>query len=499
MSKVPISMSRQFVSGLTMISRGKVRDTYALANDALLLPVTTDRVSIFDFVLPAEVPQKGEVLTALNIFWLLALGRKLAPYSQDVVAFGSGIDYYLPQRLQGNAKLQKRAMVVRKLQMVPVEAIVRGYLTGSGWNAYTKTAPDHMVCGHRIPEGLKDGDRLPSPLFTPTTKAAEGHDEYVSAEEVTARYGPRIETIALELFEAASKIALERGIILADTKLEFGVDPALANIDPAMQRFVLGDERFTPDSSRFWLLDDWKRSREKGTSPTSFDKQFVREWGKTVGIHKLDPLRSEDVAQVHGLTVPQDILAGTARLYRYIFYLITGMRLETFQRSQMNIPASLPSVEIVLGSESDLPQIEGGFGVLRRNNVHFRVHVISCHRNPDTLRQYAALMVPPDATVIAAAGKAAALPGMLQAWLQYYGHGHIPVIGVALNGNEDSDLTAARLSIERLPGTPVILEAKDKAYAGREGFALACRNACVMEFFVPRRSPKEPKFNLFNA
>lgn len=489
-------MGREFAHGLPMVSRGKVRDTYALAHDDILLPVATDRISIYDFVLPAEVPQKGEVLTALNIFWALQIAHRVR---QDIIAFGRDIDAYLPEEYRGNAKLHKRATVVLKLNMIPVEAIVRGYLTGSGWIAYANTAPNHLLCGHSLPPDLKDGDRLPFPIFTPTTKALEGHDEHMSVTEVAARFDPCIETVAIDLFNAASNIAIERGIILADTKIEFGFDPALAHVDRAMQCFILADEWFTPDSSRFWLLDDWQRSREKGISPTPFDKQFVREWGKTAHIHTLDPLRPEDVFRVHALTVPEDILASTAHLYRYVFYLITGMRLEAFQRSQMGVSAALPPVEIILGSESDLPQVEKGLDALRESKMNFRLHVMSCHRNPDALRQYAETMVPHNATVIAAAGKAAALPGVLQAWLRHYLKGHIPVIGVALSGSDCLDITAARLSIERLPGTPLILKAKDEAYAGPEGFTAACRDATAMEFFVPKQSVKEHRLNLIGA
>jgi len=493
MSQIPAVADREFVSGLTMVSRGKVRDTYALTRENVLLPVATDRVSIFDFVLPAEVPQKGEVLTALNVFWFLALGQAQLTFPQDVIAFGRNIDGYLSNGLRGNTELQKRAIVIKKLRMIPVEAIVRGYLTGSGWSVYTKTAPGHVVCGHILPPGLNDGDQLPQPLFTPTTKATVGHDTDITIEKVRTEFGLTIENVALYLFELASKIALERGIILADTKLEFGLD-----LDSQSGELVLADERFTPDSSRFWLLDDWKRSRKEGRSPTSFDKQFVRNWGKTVGLDKLDPSRPEDIERVCTLTVPLDVIARTAQLYRYVFYLVTGMRLEAFQRATMGIPvvsAPLPPVEVVLGSISDLQYAESGLGTLCAGGVRYRLHIISCHRNPEALQQYAKTMVPPNATVIAAAGKAAALPGVLQAWLRHYGKGHVPVLGVALGETGNRDLAAARLSIECLPGTPVILNTDGKAYCGALGFLQACSAALTSEFFVPIASPKEPEFN----
>ncbi|MDO8664222.1 MAG: phosphoribosylaminoimidazolesuccinocarboxamide synthase [Candidatus Liptonbacteria bacterium] len=488
MSKIPANLQGKQLPGLTMISQGKVRDTHALPDENLLLPVATDRVSIFDFVLPAEVPQKGEVLTALNIFWFSQLAEH---FPQDVIAFGSGIDKYLPEISQDNAGLWKRAIVVKKLNIITVEAIVRDYLTGSGWGAYMKTAPNHVVCGHSLLPGFKDGDRLPEPIFTPTTKAAEGHDEHMDVEDVRKRFGAKMESSSVLLFQLASEIALKRGIVLADTKLEFG-------IDTETKKLVLGDERFTPDSSRFWLLDDWKKSREEGRSPISFDKQFVREWGKTVSIDKLNPLYEEHVEYVHSLTMPQEVLAQTRQLYRYIFYLLTGMRLETFQREKMSIPTPSLSVEIVLGSKSDLEQIRGGLDELNNKHVPFRIHVVSCHRNPEELRKYAESMVLENATIIAAAGKAAALPGMLQAWLRYYGKEHIPVVGVGLKGKNSEENAAATLSIEQIPGNPVVLKENNTAFYGPIGFLDACKAANTKEFFIPPSTPKEAHFNLIS-
>jgi len=486
MSKIPESVSRQFFTGLDLVSRGKVRDTYRI-NDELLLPVATDRVSIFDFVLPAEVPQKGEVLAAMNAFWTMTLLKK---YSHDTLAFGQGIDRFLPDKLKGNPNIQKRAAVVRKLDMIPVEAIIRGCLTGSGWNAYRDTSPDHIVCGHRLIEGFKDGDELPEPIFTPTTKAAEGHDEHMDVDEVRERFGSEMERISICLFREAASFARTRGIVIADTKLEFGTHAASGNL-------TLGDERFTPDSSRFWRRDDWQQSQKEGRSPTSFDKQFVREWGKLVGIDKLNPLNAEDITTVHQLVVPQDIILKTRQIYRYIFYLLTGMRLEVFQRHWMGIKIWVPRplVEIVLGSESDVPQIESGLKTLELYGASYRVHVISCHRNPEDLRQYAESISADGRVVIAAAGKAAALPGVLQSWLRYFGK-EIPVIGVALKGTTAESDMAAKLSIEELPGNPVFLSQKQDAYFGPEGFAEACKLAMTSEFFIPEVKQRKPVFNL---
>src|SRR3989344_7293252 len=488
MNKIPASVRRQPLFGLDRISQGKVRDTYAIPRKDLLLPVATDRVSIFDFVLPAEVSQKGEVLTALNIFWAMQL-REYFP--QDLIAFGDGIDGYLPDNCRGRTDLWKRAVVVKKLNMLPVEAIVRAYLTGSGWSAYVKTAPNHVVCGHALKPGFKDGDRLPELIFTPTTKAAEGHDEHMNVEDVRNRFGAKMEESSLMLFRLAYNVALKKGIAIADTKLEFGIDPETGKL-------VLGDERFTPDSSRFWLFDDWNKSREEERSPVSFDKQFVREWGKTVNVDKLNPLYEEHVEYVHSLTVPSEILARTRQLYRYIFYLLTGMRLEAFQREKMCISTPLLPVEVIIGSESDMKQIQAGLDELYKKADPYRVHIISCHRNPEELRKYAENMIPENATVIAAAGKVAALPGVLQAWLRYYGKGHIPVIGVGLEGKNRRENVAAALSIEQLPGNPVVMDEYGKAFLGGDGFLRACQAALSKEFFVPPTKLKEARFDLIN-
>jgi phosphoribosylaminoimidazole carboxylase PurE protein len=322
----------------------------------------------------------------------------------------------------------------------------------------------------------------------------------MDANLVRDQFGEMLGELSLALFEIASEIALDRGIILADTKLEFGYDPILAQNTPTDKLLlILGDERFTPDSSRFWLLKDWKSSRANGTSPISFDKQYVREWGKLHGVHTRNPLVPKDVEHVHGLVVPQSVLLATRQLYRYIFYLLTGKRLETFQQDDMGISVSPLPVEVVVGSTSDLEQIEKGLDELRVKKIPFRVHVISCHRNPDELRKYARYIIRNDATVIAAAGKAAALPGVLSAWLRFYGKAHIPVIGVALKGKNYAENEAAALSIEQLPGNPVILGDDKRAFFGSDGFHAACVSAATKDFFVPSSTSKEAQFDIMRA
>ncbi len=257
------------IQSLPLLHSGKVRDIYAVDDDRLLI-VATDRLSAFDVVLPDPIPGKGAVLTRVSNFWFhktahLATNHLLDTPPEAVVA---------PEEAE---QVRERAVVVRRLQALPVEAIVRGYLTGSGWAAYQR---DGTVSGVALPDGLRLSDRLPEPIFTPTTKAAVGgHDEPISFDEtiglIGAALASRIRTIALEVFELATAHAEARGLIIADTKLEFGVTP---EGEP-----VIIDELLTPDASRFWPADAW----QPGATPPAFDKQYIRDhlesldWDKT--------------------------------------------------------------------------------------------------------------------------------------------------------------------------------------------------------------------------
>ncbi len=307
--------------GLNLLRQGKVRDTYELpGHPHLLLVLASDRISIFDFVLNALVPDKGAVLTAFNIFWRMAV---LKGFDHDLFAVGEPIDQFLPDHLTKNSDLQKAAIVVQKLEMAPVEAIIRGYLTGSGWQAYQKTDP-HMVCGHTLPSGLKDASRLPKSIFTPTTKEEVGHDVHMDVASVRQEYS-WMEQVSLSLYEKAADYALKKDIIIADTKFEFS------------KKGMVGDEVLTPDSSRFWDKAEWEKAHSTGKSPQSRDKQFVREWGKTVGIDKRDPASDEDVAYVHSLKVPEEVIEKTSQIYRDIFKTLTGKTLDEFQKETMGI------------------------------------------------------------------------------------------------------------------------------------------------------------------
>jgi phosphoribosylaminoimidazole-succinocarboxamide synthase len=266
-----------------------VRELYALDDDRLLL-VASDRISTFDVVLPTEIPDKGRVLTGLSAFWFTRT-RDLVP------------NHLLGLRPDG------RSTECRRLEMLPLECVVRGYLTGSGWKDYQATG---AVCGHVLAEGLRDSDKLPEPIFTPATKAQKGHDENIdrdrAAELVGADRLAEVERVAIELYRFASEHSAERGILLADTKFELGLD--------ADGMLVLADEAFTPDSSRFWPADEY----EPGRAQPSFDKQFVRDYCESLGWDKNPP----------GPELPDDVVAGTRARYVDAFERLTGIDFDDY-------------------------------------------------------------------------------------------------------------------------------------------------------------------------
>lgn len=280
---------------LRLVHSGKVRDSYD-AGDGRLLMVTSDRISAFDVVMSEPIPEKGRVLTGLTVFWLRLLSD-LAPshlVSTDPADF--------PPAVADRAELVGRAMVVRKAEMLPLECIVRGYLTGSAWREYSRSGTMH---GTMLPKGLRESDRLPEPVFTPSTKATVGHDENISVDEAARLAGPevvaRAQQLSLDAYDRAAARALERGIIVADTKFELGfIDGELA----------ICDEVLTPDSSRFWPVDAWS----PGSTPPSFDKQPLRDWLETTGWDKTPPPPP----------LPAEVVAATANRYREAHERITG-------------------------------------------------------------------------------------------------------------------------------------------------------------------------------
>ena len=266
-----MNMYESSISSLPLLARGKVRDIYAVGEDKLLL-VASDRLSAYDVILPTPIPEKGRVLTELADFWF----HKLAPIVPNHL---TGIDPEMVVAPDERDQVRGRSIVVRRMKTIPVEAVVRGYLEGSGWKEYQES---QSVCGIRLPPGLKRASKLPHPIFTPATKAEAGHhDENIPFERMAREIGEaraaEVRDTAIKLYEAAAKYALERGIIIADTKFEFGTD--------AGGKLHLIDEALTPDSSRFWPLDTWR----EGTSPESFDKQYVRNWLDAIGFARKPP------------------------------------------------------------------------------------------------------------------------------------------------------------------------------------------------------------------
>jgi phosphoribosylaminoimidazole-succinocarboxamide synthase len=284
------------IKSLKFLHRGKVRDIYAVGEDKLLV-VQTDRLSAFDVILPDPIPGKGQVLTALSNFWFSRLGHVVPNHL-------TGIDPLSVVAPTERGQVEGRSMVVRRLKPLMIEAVVRGYVVGSGWKEYQASG---TICGIRLPGGLKQAEKLPEPIFTPATKAPAGqHDEnipFAEAERIVgSRYAAEVRAISLRLYREAAEYAATRAIIIADTKFEFGTDEA-GNV-------VLIDEILTPDSSRFWPAASWRT----GMSPPSFDKQFVRDWLETQPWNKKAPAPG----------LPPDVLQRTAEKYAEALRLLVG-------------------------------------------------------------------------------------------------------------------------------------------------------------------------------
>jgi phosphoribosylaminoimidazole-succinocarboxamide synthase len=271
------------------VGSGKVRELYAIDDERLLL-TASDRISVFDVVLPTEIPDKGRVLTGLSGFWFERTSQVVPNHLLAIRADG-------------------RSMECKRLVMLPIECVVRGYLSGSGWKSYRESG---QVCGIALPEGLRESDKLPEPIFTPTTKATEGHDEALTAEQAANIVGDErfdeLRQISIELYQLAAESAASKGIIIADTKFELGLDD--------QGRIVLGDEVFTPDSSRFWPADEY----QPGGPQPSYDKQFVRDYAESLGWDKTPP----------GPELPAEVVAGTRARYIDAFERITGLSFEDY-------------------------------------------------------------------------------------------------------------------------------------------------------------------------
>jgi len=283
------------IKSLPRLGKGKVRDIYAVGNDKMLI-VVSDRLSAFDVVLPDPIPDKGAVLNQMANFWFDKLGH-IVPNQL------TGIDPESVVSSSEKSQVKGRAVVVKKLKPLPIEAVVRGYIIGSGWKDYQKTG---KVCGIELPKGLQQAQKLPAPIFTPATKAETGHDENISFEEVVKLIGKdkaeKVRDISIRLYKEASEFAAKKGIIIADTKFEFGLDDK-GNI-------VLIDEVLTADSSRFWPADSYK----VGMSPPSYDKQYVRDYLETLDWDKTPPAPK----------LPEDVISKTSEKYREALKRLTG-------------------------------------------------------------------------------------------------------------------------------------------------------------------------------
>ena len=283
---------------LSLHARGKVRDLYSLNGE--LLFVATDRISAFDYVLATGIPEKGRVLTQLSLFWFDFL--KDTVHNHLVTA---SVDQYPAPLKKYSDQLRGRSMLVTKAQMIDVECVVRGYLSGSGWKDYQKTG---AVCGIKLPAGLRDSDKLPEPIFTPASKATTGHDENISFEEMCKRTGKplaeELRDLSISIYKKASEYAAGRGIIIADTKFEFG---------HTAQGLVLADEVLTPDSSRFWPADKY----QPGKAQESYDKQFVRDYLEAIQWNKQPPAPS----------LPEDVARKTSEKYIQAYRVLAGREL----------------------------------------------------------------------------------------------------------------------------------------------------------------------------
>jgi phosphoribosylaminoimidazole-succinocarboxamide synthase len=284
------------LAGLQLVRRGKVRDVYAVDDDHLLI-VATDRISAFDCILPTAIPRKGEVLTSLSMFWF----RKLAHIISNHLVT-TNLDE-MPGSVARDGNIAGRSMLVRRAEVFPVECVVRGYLVGSGWKDYLRSGE---VCGHKLPRNLLESAELREPIFTPSTKAETGHDENISEEQVRGIVGKettdRLREISLRLYKEARDYARSRGIIIADTKFEFGLDKN--------GEIILVDEVLTPDSSRFWPAESYS----PGKSQPSFDKQFVRDYLETLDWDKRPPAPS----------LPGEVATATTERYLEAYRLLTG-------------------------------------------------------------------------------------------------------------------------------------------------------------------------------
>ena len=303
------SLHTSQLTSLPLLARGKVRDNYAVGTDRILM-VASDRLSAFDVIMGEPIPGKGALLTQMALFWFDQLGPKGLNICPIHLTGDAPESVVLPSEV---VQVTGRSMLVKRLKPLPVEAVVRGYLAGSGWKEYQLSS---AVCGVKLPAGLKNGSQLPEPIYTPAAKAAVGdHDENITFEQTVEMMGldlaTRIRDISIQLYKSACEIAIKKGIIIADTKFEFGLD--------AQGTLTLMDEVLTPDSSRFWPAESYQASYEKGINPPSYDKQFVRDWLEQVQIDGKPWNKTPPAPRV-----PNEVIAKTAAKYQEAMARLTG-------------------------------------------------------------------------------------------------------------------------------------------------------------------------------
>jgi phosphoribosylaminoimidazole-succinocarboxamide synthase len=300
-----LALHTSALTSLPLLARGKVRDNYAVGDDRILM-VASDRLSAFDVIMGEGIPGKGELLTRMALFWF----ERLAHLCPNHLTGADPLSVVTPEEVP---QVRGRSMLVQRLKPLPIEAVVRGYLAGSGWQEYQAS---QSVCGVPLPPGLKNASKLPEPIFTPAAKAAMGeHDENISFEKVVETIGPELATqirdISIALYKEAAAIALAKGMIIADTKFEFGLDPG--------GKLVLMDEVLTPDSSRYWPVEGYDAAFRAGTNPPSYDKQFVRDWLEQVRINGKPWDKTPPAPRL-----PQDVVDKTAAKYREALQRLTA-------------------------------------------------------------------------------------------------------------------------------------------------------------------------------
>ncbi|KAG0189466.1 hypothetical protein DFQ28_003354 [Apophysomyces sp. BC1034] len=440
---MPSVLYESTLKSLPLLGRGKVRDNYAVGDDKLLI-VTTDRLSAFDVIMGEPIPDKGCVLNQMANFWFAKLAHVVPNHLTDVV----------PESVVAADELAQvagRAVVVRRLQPILVEAVVRGYLAGSGWQDYQATG---SVCGVALPAGLRNAQKLAEPIFTPAAKAKIGHhDENITFAELEQRIGAEraacIRDISLSLYKEAADYAATRGIIIADTKFEFGLD--------GDGKLYLMDEVLTADSSRFWPADQYR----VGANPPSFDKQFVRDWLDAQPWRKVPPAPK----------LPDDVIEKSAanRCMDDGGAAMSEVKQQGQQSTGSTHSHPSPLVGVVMGSSSDWDTMRHAVAMLREFGVPYDARVVSAHRMPDEMFDYAQSARSRGLrAIIAGAGGAAHLPGMLAAKTT------VPVLGVPVASQYLRGVDSLHSIVQMPKGVPVATFAIGEAGAANAAlFAIA--------------------------